>query len=92
MSRPSGCEITVNAVGLCMLADEIETAIGLLLTKQNGMGGCNTQTVRKLPQMCVMLCELNRRRFVNIKNSRAASDTIAISVFRNRKRKYTALK
>lgn len=39
MSRPSGCEITVNAVGLCMLADEIETAIGLLLTKQNGMGG-----------------------------------------------------
>lgn len=75
MSRPSGCEITVNAVGLCMLADEIETTIGLLLTKQNGMGGCNTQAVRKLLDVCDALRAQSSSGSSISKNSRAASES-----------------
>ena len=75
MSRPSGCEITVNAVGLCMLADEIETAIGLLLTKQNGLGGCNTQAVRKLLDVCDALRAQSSSGSSISKNSRAASES-----------------
>lgn len=49
MSRANTREIAVDT--LHMLADDIETAISLM-TKQNGKGGCNTQAVRKLLDVC----------------------------------------
>ncbi len=49
MSRANTREIEVCT--LHMLADDIETAISLM-TKQNGQGGCNTQAVRKLLDVC----------------------------------------
>lgn len=48
---PRECKRTISTNTLHRLADDIETAISLM-TKQNGMGGCNTQAVRKLLDVC----------------------------------------
>lgn len=45
------CKRTISTNTLHLLADDIETAISLM-TKQNGQGGCNTQAVRKLLDVC----------------------------------------
>lgn len=52
MSRE--CKRTISTNTLHQLADDIETAISLM-TKQNGKGGCNTQAVRKLLDVCDFL-------------------------------------
>ena len=45
------CKRTISTNTLHRLADDIETAISLM-TKQNDQGGCNTQAVRKLLDVC----------------------------------------
>lgn len=51
---PCECKRTISTNTLHRLADNIETAISLM-TKQNGKGGCNTQAVRKLLDVCDFL-------------------------------------
>ena len=69
MSRANTREITVDT--LHMLADDIETAISLM-TKQNGKGGCNTQAVRKLLDVCDYLRGQSSSGSSISKNSSAA--------------------
>ncbi len=69
MSRANTREITVDT--LHMLADDIETAISLM-TKQNGQGGCNTQAVRKLLDVCDYLRGQSSSGSSISKNSSAA--------------------
>lgn len=52
MSRENKREISINT--LHMQADNIETVISLM-TKTNGQGGCNTQAVRMLLDVCDFL-------------------------------------
>lgn len=66
MSRANAREIDVST--LHMLADDIETAISLM-TKQNGKGGCNTQAVRKLLDVCDFLRDQSSSGSSTIKNS-----------------------